>query len=100
MATAQLKLHLDSIKRNRWDAALQAYFEQLSAKDLIDELLIDHPIVFQKRQIGRKNEIGMAHEIIYELRARKLPDSLFSGVYVLPKFRHCFLISSYDDAVS
>jgi hypothetical protein len=100
MLTAQLKMHLESIKHNRWDDAIQAYVEQLSAKDLVAELLTDYPIVFQKRQIGRKEEIGLAKEVVYELRSRKLPNSLFSGMYVLPTLRHCFLISSYDDAVS
>lgn len=100
LAKAQLRTNLSRLKHDQWDAGLEAYFKQLSANDLMDALRADFPVVFQERWIGRKHEMGLAREVIYELRIRKMPQSPFSGMLLVPTLRHCFLVSAYDDAVS
>ncbi len=99
MLSTDMKANLALIEHGEWNAVLESYVEQLSAKAVVDDMTAVYPIVFQERHIGRKHEIGMAAEITFELRFQKTPQSLFTGACLLPVLRRCVLISSYDDAV-
>jgi hypothetical protein len=100
MISTEMKVNLDRLKKGEWDAGIQSYFEKLSAKTLIDELKADYGFVFLERRIGRKHEIGMAAGLLFELRHRNGSQSVFADAFLIRTLRHCFLVSSYDDALS
>jgi hypothetical protein len=100
MLPATAKNDLAMLRKGKLNTSVLSTFDQLSGQSLIDELILIYPFVFQRRDCGRKREIGMAREVAYELVFQKLPHSLFHGVRVYPTLLRCYLISTYDDAIS
>ncbi|HUY36262.1 MAG TPA: hypothetical protein VMV69_26225 [Pirellulales bacterium] len=100
MLSATAKNDLALLRKGKLDMSVPSAFDQLSGKSLIDELVLIYPFVFQRRDDGRKREIGMAREVAYELVFQKLRDSLFHGVRLHPTLLQCYFISTYDDSIS
>lgn len=100
MLSAELLDHLRGLRTGRFDTASAACFEHLSAQSLIQELLVNYPIVFQRRTLESKVEIGLAREAACVLTFRRLGKSAFPGIHAYPSLLKCFLISAYDDAIS
>jgi len=100
MFSAAAMSDLALLRKGKLSTSALSTFDQLSGQSLIDELVLVHPFVFQRRDCGRKHEIGLAREVAYELVFQKLPRSLFHGVRVYPTLLRCYLISTYDDAIS
>jgi hypothetical protein len=100
MLTEQVKDSLFRLRRGEFDASLALPLEQLSAKAFVEDLASYHPFVFQKREIGRKTEIGVAAAVVYQLVFRKKSQSGLYGAQVYPILRSCYLVSAYDDEIS
>ncbi len=100
MISATTRSDLALLRKGKLNTSSPVSFEQLSGQALIAELRPSFPFVFLQRTLGRKQEIGMAREVSYEFMFRKLPESLFHAVQLHPALSKCFLISTYDDAIS
>ncbi|HEY3968520.1 MAG TPA: hypothetical protein VGM05_28485 [Planctomycetaceae bacterium] len=88
------------LKKRLLDTSGPLSFDHLSGKQLIAEITSAYPFVFQRRDFGRKHEVGMARVVSYELAFHKLAHSLFQGIHILPILSKCFFVSTYDDAIS
>lgn len=101
MLTAVVKSALKQIRDGTFDVAAAApTFETLSARQFVDDLLDAYPFVFQRRERGRKREIGMARSVAYRLEFRKQRHAVLHRGYMLPWLERCFLVSAYDDRLS
>jgi hypothetical protein len=100
MLTDTLKNDLLQIRKGILDTTAPLSFDQISGKSLIDEIVVDFPVVFQRRDHGRKHEIAVARKFSYEMTFRTSPNSLFPSSRIIPIISRCFLISTYDDKIS
>jgi hypothetical protein len=100
MLTNETKDLLRQLRSGNLDVADATRLEQLSASGLISDLRNHYPVMFQERHTGRKQEAGMARSLRFEFAVRKLPGSRFPQVYLIPIFRRCLLVSSYEDSIS
>lgn len=100
MIAVELQENIQRVKNGEWDNVLESYFEGMSAKKLFSELQAEYPIVFQKRQVGQKQEIGLAKEVIYGLRFRAPSPSPMMVQSTRLTYRNCLLVSEYANAVS
>ena len=96
MITSQIKDLLRQLRSGKLAVVDAAPLEQLSAKELISDLGSLYPIVFQERHVGTKHEVGMARSLRFEFAVRKVSDSLFPHVSLLPVLARCLFVSSYE----
>jgi len=96
MLTAQLKELLRNLRAGKRDESVPAFLEQLSAKDFVAELRRYYPVVFQERQIGRKQELGLARYMgLKNVQRADRP-----GSTNLPVLLNCLLVNSYSDSLT
>jgi hypothetical protein len=100
MVNLQVKELLRQLRSATLDVANVAPLEQLSSSEFIADLRNHYPIVFQERVAGKKHEVGMARSLKFEVAFRKLPDSLFQQVSLLPVLKQCLFVSSYEGSIS
>ena len=100
MITETLKNELAQLRKGTLDTTALQSFDHLSGKSLIDEIFADYPVVFQRRDHGRKHEVALARKVSYELTFKNVPNSLFPNARIVPIISRCFLISTYDDKIS
>ena len=91
---------LRQLGSNNLDAAAVEHLVHTPASAFIADLRRAYPLLFLKRTVSRKRELGLARGIQYELSTHKLQDSLFSPVCLLPVLWKCVIVSSYDDVIS
>jgi hypothetical protein len=100
MYTPAIKQVLVDLRHGRFDPNSAPSIESLSATALLDDMRRQYAFVFQERHIGRKTEIGMAHNVSYMLTFQHVPDSLLQGVRLYPALERCFLVSYYGDEIT
>ena len=100
MISAEIQGMLNQLKIGTFDLSQTARLDAMSPVELISNLSDTYPIVFQRRQIRDKHEIGMARKISLETAARRLPGSNFSRYDIFPSIKNCVFISHYANALS
>jgi hypothetical protein len=99
MLATQTKELLQQIRSGTFDVANATTLEQLSSRQFLSDLRNLYPVLFQERRVGRKQEIGLARSLKFELSGRELSDSLFRPVILVRVLRKCLLVSTYDDSI-
>lgn len=100
MSKDQITEYLRRLRSGSLNAEGAAFFDQFSAADFLQQVRDHYPVVFQQRSIGRKAEHGLARSLQFELTVPANGQQMFPPVHLFPVFRHCLLISTYDDYLS
>jgi hypothetical protein len=100
MLTDQLKDTLQKLRDGKLDVTDAKVLEQIPAHQLVADLSVDFPVVFQERVIGRKHEIGLARSVRMRPKFQALEGMPMPVLYFFPSLVSCVLVSSYDDAIS
>ena len=83
---------LTALRRGHFDPASLSAIESLSADAFIDDMRKQYGVVFQERTVGTKREIGLAREVAFSMKPKKLRDSRFATIMLLPTVERCILI--------
>jgi hypothetical protein len=97
---AATTLELELLRNGTLDVSNPLSFEQLTLSSFTNDLLATHGYVFQRRQIGRKLEIGMARKVSFQMTFQASSRSLFLNSRLYPNLVDCYLLSGYDDVLS
>lgn len=100
MIAAETKELLRRLRSGKMDVADTGALEKLSANYFIEDIKNFYNILFQERQVGNKQEVGLARSLKVEFSVRGLPNSLFAPVSPHPVLSKCLFVSSYEDSIS
>jgi hypothetical protein len=91
---------LQRLRTGNLDVASAELFGSLPVADLVREVRSRYPTVFQERLIGHKTELGLAKSLQFQVTTPRSGGQTFASVELLPIFRRCLLLSTYDDHLS
>lgn len=100
MITAEARELIRRLRAGEFDPGEAEAIAKLSAGDFVSEMKAIYPILFQEHRVGRKQEVGMARSLKFELDVRRSPGGLFPFVGMDLVLRKCLLVNSYDDSIS
>ncbi len=81
------------MRHGTFDADDAPLLEQTSFDELASDLRDRYSIVFLKRQIGRKHELGLARSVGWEMGLRSSQNSPFPSPYLFWILRNCVLLT-------
>ena len=91
---------LSRLREGSFDPADTAMLEQISAKELVDDLKSVYRVIFQERQIGKKWEISLAKRFRAELKFQTNPKGIFVSCRLVPAYVICVMLNVEDNALT
>jgi hypothetical protein len=98
--TGQVADLLHRLRSGALQAPDAAILEQIAFDEFVSDVRSVYPVLFQERAVGRKQELGLAQGVQFDVAAGKVLNSLFPAAHLLPVLRRCLLLSAYDNAIS